>query len=234
MQFIESSVFGVRAARLTFSSGDQARVTLFPMVHVGEPEFYRATYEDALNHDVILWEGVRSPIVTRITRSYRWLLRSRAMTGLVLQPKIPSEAGKARLVHADLTAEEFEIEWKRVPMWLRLAVYALAPLVGLHRRWLSNRPKLAKGMNCEDQPSFAELLAVAPETGALTQAILHARDKRLLERLGAELDAPEEQTKTIAVVYGAAHMRAVVRELTARRRFSPVGAEWRLLMTNGG
>jgi len=231
MQFIESSVFGVRAARLTFASPrTKTRVTLFPMVHVGEPEFYRATYEDALNHDVVLWEGVRSPITMRITRSYRWLLGSRSMAGLVLQPRIPNDAGKARLVHADLTAQEFESEWKAVPLWLRMAVCALAPLVGLHRRWFSSRSKLAKDMRCEDQPSFAELLAISPETGALTQAILRARDQRLLERLGAELDAPQPQA--IAVVYGAAHMRAVVRDLTAKRHFSVAEAEWRVLLAD--
>jgi hypothetical protein len=95
MQFIEPSVMGVRSARLSFASPrSSARVTLFPMAHVGEPAFYQATYADALAHDVVLFEGVRSPITTRITRSYRWLVGSRAMAGLVVQPTFPPKGAR--------------------------------------------------------------------------------------------------------------------------------------------
>jgi hypothetical protein len=230
MQFIESSMLGVRAARLSFTSRHtETRVTLFPMVHVGEPDFYRATYDDALGHDVVLLEGVRSPVTARITRSYRWLVGSRGMAGLVVQPRMPADAGAGRLVHADLTGDEFEAEWKAVPLWQRWAIYVLAPLVGLRRRWSSSRSRLAKDMACDYEPSLSELLALTPETGALTQAVLHARDERLLERLRAELDSLPP--RSIAVVYGAAHMRAVVRELTTRRAFSVADAQWRWLMT---
>ncbi len=231
MQFIEPSILGVRSARLTFSSrSSPSCVTLFPMVHVGEPEFYRTTYEDALTHDIVLFEGVGSPIVTRVTRSYRWLVGSSAMEGLVVQPRLMAGPQTGRIVHADLTAEEFAAEWKAVPLWLRALIYLVAPVIGLRRRWFSTRGNLAKDMRCEDQPSLAELLAITPETGALTQAILHARDERLLERLRTELDAGLLQPTAIAVVFGAAHMRAVVRELTTQRDFRVTGAEWRTVM----
>jgi hypothetical protein len=86
-------------------------------------------------------------------------------------------------------------------------------------------------MSCEDQPSLAELMAMTPETGAVTQAILHTRDDRLLERLATELDArPLAEERTIAVVYGAAHMRAVVRELTTTRGFIVTGSDWRTVL----
>ena len=138
MQFVEVSMLGVRSARLTFAGRtSSARVTLFPMVHVGEPAFYEATYADALRHEVVLIEGVRSPITTRVTRSYRWLVGSQAMAGLVVQPRFPTEGGRARIVHADLTAEEFAREWATVPLWLRATIYVLAPLIGLQRRWFS-------------------------------------------------------------------------------------------------
>src|SRR5665213_2416395 len=151
MQFIETSMFGVRAARMSFaSSTSTTRVTLFPMVHVGEPAFYDATYEDALGHDVVLIEGVRSPIPFRVTRSYRWLVGSRAMAGLVVQPRFPIGVGPARVVHADVTGEEFAREWAAVPIWIRAVIYVLAPLVGLRRRWFSTRARLAKDMRCED------------------------------------------------------------------------------------
>jgi hypothetical protein len=231
MQFVEVSVIGVRSARLIFSSPTSGvRVTLFPMIHVGEPEFYRTTYADAQSHDVILLEGVRSPVVARITRSYRWIEGSKNLSGLVIQPRFPDSLSNVRIVHADFSQQEFEEEWRKVSLWLRFAVSVLAPLVGLNRRWRSSRSELAKTMSCEDQPSVADLLAISPETGALTQAILHARDQRLIERLGDELDAADGQSKDVAIIYGAAHMRAVVRELTSKRNFSLCGAEWRTIM----
>jgi hypothetical protein len=200
------------------------------MAHVGEQEFYELTYEDALAHDVVLFEGVRSPIVARVTRSYRWLVGSRAMVGLIVQPRLPRDQGPAQVIHADLTTEEFAKEWRAIPVWQRAAIYVLAPLVGLHRRWFSTRGKLAKDMACEDQPTYAELLAMTPESGGLTQAILHARDGRLLEKLGVELGPDLPTSRQIAIVYGAAHMRAVVRELTTKHGFVVVGSEWRTIL----
>ena len=48
-------------------------VTLYPMVHVGEEQFYRETYDEAFSHDVVLVEGFRSPVGRNLTRSYRWI-----------------------------------------------------------------------------------------------------------------------------------------------------------------
>ena len=135
MQFVEVSVFGVRSARLSFSSPTSGvRVTLFPMIHVGESDFYRTTYADAQSHDVVLLEGVRSPIVQRITRSYRWIEGSKNLAGLIVQPRFPDSPARAKIVRADLTQQEFELEWRKVAFWLRFAVSVLAPLIGLNRR----------------------------------------------------------------------------------------------------
>jgi len=229
MQFIESSMLGVRSARLSFARGGSAvRVTLFPMIHIGEPDFYDATYKDALSHDVVLIEGVRSPVVLRITRSYRWLIGSKAMAGLVVQPPIAVEGADARMVLADLSREEFEREWRDVPLWQRVVLYLLAPVVGLRRRYVS-RARLAKDMSCDDQPSLSEMLAMTPETGALTSAMLDARDRRLLQKLNAEIDAASETSLRVAIVYGALHMRAVARELRETRGFVVQDGEWRMI-----
>ena len=232
MQFIESSVLGVRSARLSFvSPTTPIRVTLFPMAHVGEEQFYRETYADAQAHDIIFIEGVHSPISTRITRSYRWLVGSRRLLGLIVQPRFVVADSRARIVHADLTQHEFEAEWRGVPLWLRLAVYLLSAVVGLQRRMNYSRARLAKDMSCDDQPTMRELLAMSPETGALARPILEARDERLIERLRAELNSSEAQPQDLAIIYGARHMRAIVRELTHNRDFVVRGSEWRTIFS---
>ncbi len=224
-------MLGVRSARLAFVSASSAtRITLFPMVHVGQADFYEATYADAKTHDVVFLEGVRSPITTRITRSYRWLVGSKTMGNLIFQPRYPVADGGSRIVQADLSPAEFEAEWRLVPIWIRAAVYLLAPIMGLERRWFYSRAKLTKSMSCDDQPGLAELLALTPETGALTQAILHARDHRLIELIGVELDSASMNPSSLAIIYGAAHMRAVVKYL-ATRGFIVREAEWRTIIS---
>ena len=231
MQFVEASPFGVRSARLTLTSPTCAvRVTLFPMIHVADPSFYEETYLDAREHDMVLLEGVDSPIVKRITRSYRWLVGSRAMAGLIVQPKFVREGAKPEIIRADLTATEFAAAWSKVPIWQRAIIFVAAPAIGLHRRWFSTRRGLAKDMQVEDQPSLKELLALDPDTGALTRAILDIRDGRLIDSLRGVLDTTNAANRTLAVIYGAAHMRAVVRELVVKGDFQVSDASWHLVL----
>lgn len=199
-------------------------VTLFPMVHIGEADYFRQVYRDAFAHDVVLVEGVRSPVARVLTSSYRWVERGRL--GLVTQPPYPAAATlPARIVQADLTPDEFHDEWRRVPLWLRLAAYGASPLIGLARRFARTRESLARRIEMEDRLSSDEILSWDPRMAALMHGILHARDARLLERLSAELERPGAGEKRLAIVYGASHMRAVIAEL-GRRRFRCVESAW--------
>jgi hypothetical protein len=227
MQILESSVMGLRTARLSLRNPKfNIRITLFPMVHVGEPDFFQKVYADAFSHDVVLVEGVRSPITRRITRSYRWIKGSKRMN-LVLQSAYSSPPNStARIVHADLSGEEFAALWRKVPLRVRAFVYVAAPLIGLRHRWFGTRTSFAKGHSLDDLPSRNEVMRFSPETIALTQAVIHARDVRLVERLGEELDNPTSGVERLAIVYGAGHMRAVLRELLQRRGYRVKKGEW--------
>jgi len=228
MQILEHSIFGLRSARINLVSPQSDTViTLFPMVHVGEPDFYRRVYEDACGHDVVLIEGVKSPITTRVTSSYRWMLGSKRLN-LSLQPRFPrTPAAGLRIVHADLTASEFRAAWVRGPLWMRWLVYVAAPVVGLRRKLSATRRMLSERIAMDDQPSQKDLVNWSPEAAALSGAILDARDVRLIQRLEEELDHPGGATRRIAIVYGAMHMRAVLRSLTAReRRYYAIASEW--------
>lgn len=220
-------MLGLRTARMLFRHRDRpASVTLFPMVHVGEAAFYAEAYADAFSHDVTLVEGVKSPVVRHLTRSYRWL-DFRALD-LVLQPKVPpQEEVASRIVHADLSTDEFHREWRQVARWLRGVIFLLAPLVGLRRRLTGSREKLAHRMSLEDRRSAEEVLTWRVAKEGLARSLIHARDERLLECLAAEIEGGEPR---IAVVYGAQHMRAVVRELS-RRGFHCSESRWQTIFS---
>jgi hypothetical protein len=147
--------------------------------------------------------------------------------GLSLQPRTPDPgAVSARIVHADLSGEEFRLAWRKIPMWLRGVSYLVAPAFGLWMRAFGTREALAKRLTLEDQPSQTELLNWNPETAAIDAALLDARDARLIERLDALLDEPSPEFKRIAIVYGAAHVRAVLKAITGRRGFFAENCEW--------
>ncbi len=228
MQILESSMMGLRSARMVFRSRESpVSITIYPMVHVGDRQFYKETYAEAFSHDVVLVEGVRSPVGRNLTRSYRWI--NLKALGLVGQPKAPPyDSVPARIVNADLTTEEFHREWRKVPLLLRAAFLFGAPLYGIFRRLSSSRQSLARDMCLEDRQSADEILDWSPKLEPVHHSILHARDKRLIERIAEELDGASE--KRVAVIYGARHMRAVVRELS-KRGFHCSEASWRTIIS---
>lgn len=57
-------------------------------------------------------------------------------------------------------------------------------------------------------------------------ALLHSRDERLLHRLREQMAVDQGTGKTIAVVYGAGHIRAVVRELATRQGYMTGTSDW--------
>jgi hypothetical protein len=229
MQIVERSMLGVRAARQVMQSPDkEVSVTLFPMIHIGQESFYRQVHADALQHDVVLMEGVRSPVTRLITSSYRWIHKEKL--GLIVQPRIAESDGKPRIVLADLSGEEFQKEWAKLPLWLKLAVAFVAPIVGVHRRLFATRESLAKAMEQEDLLTSDEVLYFDPRFAALRKTILDARDQRLIQKLSEELDRSSERPREIAIIYGAGHMRAILAELR-RRNFRTAGATWQMVMS---
>jgi hypothetical protein len=232
MQIIESSLFGLRAARHVLTSPDtKTTVTLFPMVHVGDDAFYRDVYEDASTHDVMLVEGVRSPVVRILTSSYRWI--NVAKLGLVVQPRSPREQhGKARVVHADLSTDEFHRSWRQIPLWLRLVVAVAAPIFGLTQRLVASRESIARHLEMDDRLSSDELLSWNPQMAALKRGMLNDRDDHLIRKLSQEIDRRTSDECSIAVVYGAAHMRAVLAELRSRG-FRTTGSSWQTVFVFG-
>ena len=85
VQFIESSISGVRAAYLRLSAGpSSAEVCLLPMLHVGAPSYFAAVKEKLDACDVVLFEGVRTFHSWLLTRSYA-IATHRKRLGLVLQ-----------------------------------------------------------------------------------------------------------------------------------------------------
>lgn len=230
MQILESSVLGLRTARMVFRSRNSPiSITLYPMVHVGEKRFYNEIHDEAFNHDIALVEGVSSSAVRQLTRAYRWLNLQKL--DLIVQPATPhGDSVTARIVRADLTTAEFEHEWKKIPLVLRTAVQVTALLYGVHSRIVSSRERLARDMSLEDRRSADEILNWSPDMEPVLESVVRARDKRLIECMVTELDVVRVSELRMAIVYGAEHMRAVLREL-AKRGFQCSDTNWRTIFS---
>lgn len=212
MQILEASIFGLRAAKITYQNRETGViVTLFPMIHAAEASFYAKVFRSAFEeHDIGLTEGISSPVATRLTRSYRWMVRQGGQ--LVLQANAMPETGRARRIHADLSAGEFDRLWSEVPFLSRMTMTFGAPLIGLALFVKPDLKKLARRLEMDDLTSRDHILGWSPETAALDHALLAARDTRLVETLTETIQAAESGTR-IAVIYGAAHIPSVLRTL---------------------
>jgi hypothetical protein len=169
---------------------------------------------------------------------HRWRRASHAFTGgskllgksiSLCSPENPRcRTHKSTIIHADLSKDDFERHWRRVPLYLRLHLYVGASIYALYYRWFGSRRSLAKGHTLDDLPSRDEALRWTPEYVALNEAILVTRDKRLVEVMCDYLEAAPVEQRRLAIVYGAMHMRAVIKELT-RRGFHCVDSAWMLI-----
>lgn len=194
MQFLEWSIFGLRAAWHVLEDPGTGRwVSLFPVVHIGEADFYRRVHEEAARHDLVVVEGVRSPVARRLSRVYRWIDPSRL--GLVVQPKF-AEPGVPVLLD-DLPGEDFGRLWRMAPLWLRLT---------------ASRESIGRQLKTTSLPDRDDILFWTPERAPLVHAVETVRDEVLCAAVLAAVSR-DDGPRSVAVIYGAAHFRALAPAL---------------------
>lgn len=221
MQFLEWSVVGLRSARHVFKCSTREKsVTLFPMVHLGEAHFYEKVYDHAATHDVVVLEGVESPVARRLTRVYRWVRPSRL--GLIVQPKFAS--GRVEAVRADLQAESFDALWRAAPWPERMVMEAGAGFMGAWLRWTATRASIGRRLNTSDNREREAILSWDARYAPMLHALLEARDEVLCQTV-ADLVADGNGPRTIAVIYGAGHMGVLAHAL-GKTGFRRIESDW--------
>lgn len=226
MQLIEVSAFGVRSAQIWLSRRDTPlRFVLFPMVHLGTAEYYQEVLRRMRSCHLVVAEGVsgRSLAMSALTSVYRIAGRSRRL-GLTSQ-HLDLHALGVPIINPDLTGEQFQAGWERVPILFRLATYLLAPILGIWMAIAGSRTVLAKYLEMDDLPTREEM-ETAPYWEQLDSLVLDKRDELLLRCLDSIHNQRSHEALDVAVVYGADHMRAVVRYLSNRYRYFAKDAEW--------
>lgn len=225
MQFIESSIIGVRAAYHRLSGGRESPdVCLFPMIHIGSPAYYAEVARRLEACDVVLFEGVSSFRAWMLTRAYSIATRRKRL-GLVRQrDALAIPLLRQRKIHADVNAEQFSNTWKSIPLYQRILLLLGAPLYGLWIYLVGTRHSIGRRLSTEELESRRDFdrSEAMPE---LQNALVTTRDVRLVEEISSALAKCGEGSR-IGIVYGAGHMRVASRLLTSKYRYRVVESEW--------
>ncbi|WP_431901370.1 hypothetical protein [Nonomuraea sp. bgisy101] len=210
MQFIETSIIGVRSAVLTFRRpGSPMRFLLIPMVHVAEQAFYDQVAERLRGCDLIVAEG--EPYADLLL--HRRISRIR-VDGLVHQ-----------LVGLDVESLGVPLLWPDRDddrgRWFSLVMDALTAVPD----WLTTIRFPSGGIDVTDLTGH-DGWAGGRAKQVWRKLMLHERDKRLLDLLTRIHEERGEEPITVGVPWGAAHMMAVAGCLFSEFGYRVVAAEW--------
>jgi hypothetical protein len=226
VQIIESTPFGVRSSIMVLERPDDpVRFVLFPMLHLASPTFYEEITRRLQQCDLVLAEGISGPQTSLITLSYRIAGKIRRF-GFVEQGRaLRLRALGVRVENVDATASQFKHSWQRVPRYMRLLAMVLSPLFGLWLIISGSRQYIAREMEVNDLPDADD--AFMPESFAsLENAMVRDRDRLLCAAIARHASNPTPDATTIAIVWGAGHIPAVVRYMVGPLRYHVVQAEW--------
>jgi hypothetical protein len=221
MQITEVSVLGVRSAVVALRHPERPlRFVLIPMVHIAQARFYRQVADRLRKCQLIVAEGYDGP--SSVGLAYAVALR------------VTRQRSAARLVHQNLDYEALgvpvvwpeglypsESHWRRMPVlgWLDvvLLVPALVVMMAMGgRNWL-----LRRNLEVSDDTEPRLFLSF------LQKMFVHDRDRDLLAALAQIHETRADEPIDVAVVYGAAHMPAVVNGLRDRFGYrTQRGGDW--------
>ncbi|WP_433832917.1 hypothetical protein ACQP2E_17400 [Actinoplanes sp. CA-015351] len=230
MQIIEVTELGVRSAVIRLRCrGSALQFVLYPMIHMAKPTFYAAVFTRLKRADLVVVEGVgggrrkHSVLVSALTLSYR-VLRFNRQAKLVEQD-IDYRALGVPVVRPDVSLEDFTAGWRRVPLSHRLMMWCVLPFVVVTRLFGGTRMIWSRSAELNDLPSPEEedLREWSPHLDA---AFAGDRDSRLLACLCRLHEERGTENIEVAVVYGAAHVPAIVQGLMNRYGYRPRSADW--------
>lgn len=227
MNIIDNGPLGVRTAVLRMvSQQDGCTYVLYPMVHIGEARFYRDVVHELAGHDHILIEGVRHPLINTMTSMYgkvaaspRFRLAVQTIMAAGLQPL------KDRIRNIDAPSELFQAWWRQQPLVNRLFLPALVRLAFWHMAKFGNRRSMARRMALDLAPTRDSIFRMGNEL-EFTKLIVHRRDEHIVKKLDEFHEALRGTTCTVGILFGAGHMRAIVRHLIDRRGYHVAQGRW--------
>lgn len=234
MQLVEASSFALRSAVIQLRRpGTPLGFVLFPMIHLATPAFYADVMARLAGCQLIVAEGGRGAGKTApgqaLTLIYRLSGHARRW-GLVTQRLALNELG-VPIVRPDMDGDQFRRGWRRLPVLVRLGAWVLAPAYGVGLLVFGSRAFLARRLgSSEDLPTREDELGYG-RFDPLAEMLVDDRDGLLVRALDGIYQQRSQEPISVAIVYGAGHMPAVVRYLAGRYGYRATSAEWLTVFT---
>ena len=228
MQFLESSMIGLRSAICVLNSPDsELQFVLFPMVHIGDPSFYSGVHERLNECSHIVYESAKSYRSTLLTYSYRFITKRQDL-GLVSQKDALSLSGlDATLIHGDLSSSELSHRWNKLSFLYKVVVPLVGPLYGIYKFLTATRASLAKNHSVESVKSNRE---IDNSDTDFSKLLIDGRDKKLIATIEETINGNYGSAKKVAILFGASHMRVVTCYLLEKHNYRVVDSQWMQVM----
>ena len=217
----------MRSAVYHLKKGDAGlEFLLFPMIHVGSREFYDEVCRRLAECDLILAEGVNSRKAHLLTLSYRIVKKIRRMDLVTQRDGMKVSGFLDKIINSDMDGRAFDERWSALPLGLRAQLFLFLPICVVNLFLFGARETLAENMALEDLPSSKEILFQDESFEKLDTLLLDERDRLLITHVQKLYDSHRQDRKIVGVVYGARHMRNVIRFLLGRLNYKVAKAEW--------
>ncbi len=220
MQFLRCDDHHMDSCWITWNHPHtRMRVTIYPMLHIGNHKFYERLSEELIRCQYILFEGVtwrsgekRRPLYDLVARNLGAAAQEECL-------RMPAEATKINL---DMDRAEFR---KRL---FHLPFRYIAGFVFLrHLLWLSTLPRALRKQFVRYGLLRRRRKSGIDDGRPLNQLILRARDKRIAENLTKFFHASgwTEESLFTGIVFGADHMPAITACLRSLG-YRPASRRW--------
>ncbi len=227
MQFVEKNSFNVRSAVYRLKKdGSALEFLIFPMIHVGSPEFYDEISKRLASCDLILAEGVKSRRANLLTLSYRIAKHIRRMDLVTQQDGMRVEYFREKILNTDIDGAAFDERWSVLPISLRAQLLVLIPVFVAYLFLFGTRETLAENIALDDLPTSEETLMHDEDFEPFDSLIVDERDRILSEHIARLEEQQLQEAKLIGIVYGAGHMRSTMRFLMQKLNYRVASSEW--------
>jgi hypothetical protein len=224
MQIIEKTPFSVRSAVYHLKKDDEVEFVLFPMIHVGTQKFYDDVYERLAKCDLIFAEGVQSKKVNLLTRSYKIIKKIKRLDLVIQTDALRLSDFSEKIVCTDMQGQDFDKDWSKLSWLTRVIIFLGIPIYVVYMLIFGSRELIAENLGMDDLPGRDEILYSEDFLEDFRGLLLKKRDDVLLSHIN-QLNENHNKPKVIGIVYGASHMRNIIRFLN-EQNYRVVDSEW--------
>jgi hypothetical protein len=136
------------------------------------------------------------------------------------------ESFRSKILNADMEGSAFDESWSSLSALLRAQLFIIIPVFVVYLFLFGTREMLAKNIALDDLPSSEEIISEDENFEQLDSLIVDERDRKLIEHIARLEDQQIMNSRQVAIVYGARHMRTTVAFLMQKLNYRVVQAEW--------